>query len=105
MGGFATWQWALKYPEQFAAIAPVCGGGDTHYAKYYKDIPIWAFHGEADSTVPAQRSIEMVEAINACGGRARITIYPGVGHNSWDNAYSDEELYKWMLLNRKKNKK
>jgi predicted peptidase len=102
MGGFGTWEWAYKYPGQFAAIAPVCGGGDTHFAKEYKNIPVWAFHGEADSTLPVQRTIEMVEAINASGGNARMTIYPGVGHNSWENAYTDEELYKWLLSNCKK---
>jgi predicted peptidase len=105
MGGFGTWEWAYKYPEQFAAIAPVCGGGDTHFAKLYKNTAVWAFHGEADSIVPVSRTIEMVAEINACGGNARMTIYPGVGHNSWENAYQDEELYKWLLLFSNKNKK
>ncbi len=97
MGGFGTWAWACSYPNQFAAIAPVCGGGDVQFARELKNTPVWAFHGEADPVVPVKRTIEMVEAVNAKGGSARMTIYPGVGHDSWVNAYNDEELYKWLL--------
>jgi len=97
MGGFGTWAWASKYPEQFAAITPVCGGGDIQFADELKNTPVWAFHGDADQSVPVKRTIEMVEAVNANGGSARMTIYPGVVHDSWVNAYNDPELYKWLL--------
>jgi len=102
MGGFGTWTWACIYPDQFAAIAPVCGGGDIQFAGELKNVPVWAFHGEADSVVPVKRTVEMVEAVNAKGGSVRMTIYPGVGHDSWINAYNAEELYKWLLLQTKK---
>jgi len=97
MGGFGTWAWACRYPEQFAAIAPICGGGDIQLARELKNTPVWAFHGEADPVVPVKRTIEMVEAVNATGGSARMTIYPGIGHDSWVNAYNDQELYRWLL--------
>ena len=97
MGGFGTWAWASKYPEQFAAIAPVCGGGDIQFADELKNTAVWAFHGDADPAVPVKRTIEMIEAVNANGGSARMTIYPGVGHDSWVKAYNDQELYKWLL--------
>ncbi len=97
MGGFGTWAWACKNPDQFAAIAPVCGGGDVQFARELKNTPVWAFHGEADPVVPVKRTIEMVEAVNEKGGSARITLYPGIGHDSWVNAYNDPELYKWLL--------
>jgi predicted peptidase len=102
MGGFGTWEWATKYPDQFAAIAPVCGGGDLMFADRLTKIPIWAFHGEADPVVPVNRNTDMVKAINEKGGSARMTIYPGVGHGSWVNAYNDEELFKWFLQFTKK---
>ncbi len=97
MGGFGTWSWACKYPDQFAAIAPVCGGGDIQFADDLKNTPVWAFHGESDPVVPVRRTVEMVEAVNANGGSARMTIYPGIGHDSWIQAYNDPELYKWLL--------
>jgi predicted peptidase len=101
MGGFATWQWASAYPQRFAAIAPVCGGGDIQFADDISKVPVWAFHGQDDPVVPDKRTVEMVDAVNANGGHAKKTIYPGVGHNSWINAYNDQELYTWFLEHKK----
>ncbi len=105
MGGFGTWAWACSQPGQFAAIAPVCGGGYPYYTYELKNTPVWAFHGDSDDVIPVQKTVEMVEAVNANGGSARVTIYPGIGHDSWVNAYKEEELYKWMLSHSKKNNK
>lgn len=101
MGGFATWQWACAFPCRFAAIAPVCGGGDLQFADELKEIPVWAFHGQDDPVVPVSRTTEMVAAVNESGGNAKATIYPGIGHDSWINAYNTEELYTWFLQFRK----
>jgi len=97
MGGFGSWAWACKYPSQFAAIAPICGGGDIQFAGALKNTPIWAFHGESDPIVPVKRTIEMVEAVNKNGGSARMTIYPEVGHDSWIKTYNNPELYTWLI--------
>ena len=102
MGGFGTWSLAAKYPDRWAAIAPVCGGGNPKDAAKLKDIPIWCFHGDADKAVPVQRSRDMIEAIKTAGGMPKYTEYPGVGHNSWDKAYGTDELYEWMLKHPKK---
>jgi len=101
-GGYGTWAIAARHPNMFAAIAPVCGGGDEAMAKKLAEMPVWAFHGEADTTVLPEKSKEMVEWIKAAGGDAKLTTYPGVGHNSWDNAYRDENLGAWFLQFRKK---
>jgi predicted peptidase len=97
MGGFGTWAWASRYHWQFAAIAPICGGGDPALAKHLIRTPIWAFHGDADPIVPLQRTVEMVEAVNHLGGSALLTIYKGVGHDSWTQTYNTPELYEWFL--------
>ncbi len=102
MGGFGTWDWASTYPKRFAAIAPVCGGGDDMFAGELKYVPVWAFHGQDDPVVPVNRTTQMVEAVNKKGGNAKMTIYPGVGHDSWKKAYADEELYKWLLEHSRK---
>ncbi|HTJ51998.1 MAG TPA: hypothetical protein VL443_21200, partial [Cyclobacteriaceae bacterium] len=72
-----------------------------------EDLPVWAFHGDADNTVPLSRTVNMVAAINKClplpNPLAKITIYPGVGHDAWDNAYRNDHtlhnpnVYEWML--------
>jgi predicted peptidase len=70
-------------------------------ARDLKDMPLWAFHGEADQTVPVQESKRLVAAVKAAGGDPKITTYPGVDHNSWDRAYRTEHLGDWFLSHTK----
>jgi poly(3-hydroxybutyrate) depolymerase len=97
MGGYGTWDVIARHPKLFAAAAPVCGGGDEATATIIKDIPIWCFHGGADNVVKPERSRNMIAAIKAAGGNPKYTEYPGVGHDSWNKAYSEPELVKWMF--------
>jgi predicted peptidase len=102
MGGYGTWSIAAAHPQRWAAIVPICGGGNPKEAEKIKDIPTWVFHGDADTAVPVQRSRDMVEALKKAGGAPKYTEYPKVGHNSWDRAYGTDDLYKWMLEQKKK---
>lgn len=104
MGGFGTWALADHAPERFAAIAPICGG--YPYLPYaagerLTDLPVWAFHGAADDVVPVWLTTMVVDAIKNKGGDVRSTIYQGVGHISWDRAYASDELWEWMLNQRR----
>lgn len=99
MGGYGTWALSIAYPEKFAAIAPVCGGGDTTKVHKIKDIPAWVFHGAKDNAVPHERSIEMVEALKKAGGEVKFTLYPNANHDSWTKTYDNPELYEWFLNN------
>ncbi|MFN6934987.1 MAG: hypothetical protein ACK4NZ_07535 [Tsuneonella sp.] len=101
-GGHATWRWAAAEPRRFAAIAPVAGRGDPETACALKDLPVWALHGDRDDVVAPEGSFAMARAIRACGGRmSRLTVYPDLGHNAWDPAYADPELYLWLLSHRR----
>jgi predicted peptidase len=97
MGGFGTWDLACTYPEKFAAIAPVCGGGEPFKTYMLKNIPVWIFHGAKDNVVPPERSQEMVAAIQKNGGTVKFTLYPDAGHDSWTATYDNPELYEWLL--------
>ena len=103
MGGTGTWMLAMARPEMFAAIAPICGTGICWNAGCLKNVPIYVYHGDCDTTVPIHESISMVSAINRCGGNARLKICYGVGHGSWGEAYAGDELWKWMLDQRRVN--
>jgi predicted peptidase len=102
MGGMGTWSVAVAHPDRFAAIVPICGRGDTSKAEKIKDLPVWAFHGDADTAVNVSGSRDMIAAIKKAGGDPKYTEYPGVGHNSWDKAYGTDELYTWLLEQKKK---
>jgi len=97
MGGYGTWRLAADHPTMFAAAAPICGAGDPKDGAKLTSIPIWAWHGEEDRTVPYARSVEMVEAIKAAGGKKiRFTSLAHIGHNSWQAAYQSGDLYSWL---------
>jgi predicted peptidase len=104
-GGHGAWVLAARHPERWAAIAPICGYGDPKaIAEPIKSLPVWCFHGDGDQAVPVAQSQAIVAAIKAAGGEPKLTIYPGVGHNSWDKAYRDEPLADWFLEHRRSAK-
>ncbi|HOC42385.1 MAG TPA: PHB depolymerase family esterase [Thermoanaerobaculales bacterium] len=115
-GGHGTWVLGARHPGRWAALVPICGyatapagppagrslsprfeGSAAELAPALAGLPIWAFHGEADDTVPVAATLELVEETRRAGGSPRLTVLPGVGHNSWVAAYRDPELAEWML--------
>jgi predicted peptidase len=122
MGGYATWDMTVRYPGKFAAFVAVCGGIQPSksipelrssliddkkisdpYAETARRIgktPVWIFHGAEDDSVPVEESRKMAAALKAAGANFKYTEYPGVGHNSWDSAYSEPELLPWLLAQR-----
>ena len=100
MGGYGTWNAIAQKPELFAAAMPICGGGRPSDAGKIKSVPVWVFHGSADTTVPPERSRVMVEAIQEAGGWPRYTEYADVGHDSWTQTYADDVALNWLLSQR-----
>ena len=122
MGGYGTWDMAMRAPGRFAALAPVCGGvvhprrpsmgvsGIAGAANPYaavaarlKDTPVWQFHGALDDVVSPDYSRQMNAALQAAGARdARLTIFPDANHNSWDATYSQTpELWTWLFAQKR----
>lgn len=100
MGGWATWNLAMAYPDYFAAVAPVCGYVNRNFperAAEIKDLPVWVFHGANDDVVPVHREANMVSALRALGSNVQFTIYPTANHDAWTETYNNDALYKWFL--------
>ena len=97
MGGFGTWYAACVWPEKFCRAAPICGAGDPVLAPMVKDIPWRIFHGDADTAVEPDYSKKAYAALQAAGAQAELTLFPGVGHNSWDSAYQKTNLIDWLI--------
>ena len=125
MGGYGAWSFAYHYPKKFAALAPIAGGVkrlETNYKNLvldavsdaediYGDItkkigtmPVWAFEGRLDTTVPWADQHQMVEALRVSGNNARETIYEDLDHHIWDRAYVDPELARWFFAGASRNK-
>ena len=78
----------------------VCGGYDEAAIGPIAKLPVWAFHGADDATVPVARSRDVIAALKARGGTPRYTEYPASerhGHFSWRPAYADPQLLPWMF--------
>ena len=104
MGGFGTWRLVATYPDRFAAAIPICGGGDpAELAKPLSKVPIWAFHGGKDTTVPAKQSQDLVDAVKAEHGDIRLTIYLDAGHDSSTETYNNPKVYDWLLSHKLHN--
>lgn len=101
MGGYGSWDLAARMPERFAAVIPICGGGDEATAAKIKDLPIWCFHGDADSAVPVERSRTMIEALRRAGAEPKYSELAGVGHDSWTPAYRDPDVLAWLFAQKK----
>jgi hypothetical protein len=129
MGGYGTWNCISLRPDLFAAAVPIAGWGNTSKGPVLKNMPIWAFHGQADNTVSVDNSRFMVEAIVNQGIEAIYTncyyvdtrampadklnnnlmarsslIYAelyGYSHNVWDYAYNSSTMFDWVFSKRK----
>lgn len=102
MGGNGTWHWAMNNPERFAAIAPICGFGvrllqPDGWEAQLASVPIWAFHGAKDKIVKPIETRKLVRAARRAGGEVIFKLYPDADHNAWDAAYTDPELFRWLL--------
>jgi predicted peptidase len=110
MGGYGTWSLGLRNPHRFAAIAPICGGGERidiligsrAYKTELQGLPVWAFHGAKDTAVPLSESERMVEALKKAGVKdAQLKVYPEAPHDSWTETYANPKLYEWFLQHRR----
>jgi predicted peptidase len=101
MGGYGTWDAAMRRPDLFAAAVPVCGGADETKAERIARMPVWVFHGAKDPAVRVARSDRMVAALIKAGGNPGYTRYPAEGHASWGPAYRDPELFKWLFAQKR----
>lgn len=106
MGGYGSWSLGTKYPERFAAIAPICGGGEQipvllappAKKQSLQGLGVWAFHGAKDLLVPVEESQRMTNAVMRAGCKdVKLTIYPDLEHDSWTRAYNEPEIWNWFL--------
>jgi predicted peptidase len=98
LGGFGSWELATRAPERFAAVVPICGGGDDGRAARLVKLPLWAVHGSDDGVIAASETRAMIDAIKSAGGQPRYLELPGVGHDSWTAVYrQDSEILAWMF--------
>jgi predicted esterase len=101
MGGFGTWELALKYYSEFAAIVPICGGGDASEIWKLRHMPVWCFHGAKDPIVSLSFSQRMMKELEKDNFSSKFTVYPEAYHDCWTETYSNDSLYSWLLAQKR----
>ena len=102
MGGYGTFALSAAHPEKFAAIAPICGGGDPKTADRIKGLPAWVFHGAKDNVVTLDNSQKMVDALKALNADVQFTVYPEAEHDSWTETYANPKVWEGLFAQRRK---
>lgn len=98
MGGMGTYEIVYRNPGLFKSAAAVCGGGDPKlYNKKTARTKFWIFHGDVDGVVEVKYSKAMYARLQELKADVKYTEYPGVNHNSWENAYAEPDLLPWMF--------
>jgi len=103
-GGHGTWMIGARHPDRWRCLVPVCGYGRAQtVATRVRNVPVWCFQGMKDDVVLPQETQEIVRwlrELKRSGGldstNYRATFYPDANHNSWDPAFAEEELPKWI---------
>lgn len=103
MGGFGTWDYAIQFPRKFAAIAPICGGGNPYRVSRIRHLPVMVFHGKNDKKVPFWQAQQMALTLSKMGGNVKFMMYPNTGHYIWQKVYEKPSLYSWFLQHNRQN--
>jgi predicted peptidase len=105
LGGMGAFESVYRYPDLYAAALPICGGGNSEiYDQRVKKTAFWVFHGDADAAVNVKFSREMVAKLKSLKADVTYSEYPGVNHNSWDNAFAEPTFLSWMFKHKRKGK-
>ena len=97
-GGTGCWDFAIRYPEIFAAVAPIASaGGDLSRVDRLLGTPIWAFHSERDAKPPIHRVASTIAALKDAGGIGHLTAIDSAAHDAWTSAFDEYHLLDWLL--------
>lgn len=98
-GGFGAWAMAEQFPERFAAIVPIAGGGNRHYlSRTNEKAAFWVFHGTDDDVIPLSDSVTLYERLKGLKRNVRLSVLEGVDHSAVEGAaLNDAKLWDWLL--------
>jgi predicted peptidase len=101
-GGFGAWALAQQFPERFAAIVPIAGGGNRHYLNRTNEkAAFWVFHGTEDAVIPLSDSVVLYERLKGLKRNVRFSVLEDVDHTAVEAAaLNDPKIWEWLLNQR-----
>ncbi|PLP60387.1 phospholipase [Mesorhizobium loti] len=98
-GAFGAWALAEQFPQRFAAVVPIAGGGNRHYlSRTNEKAAFWVFHGTDDDVIPLSDSVVLYERLKALKRDVRLSVLEGIDHSAIEAAaLNDGKLWDWLL--------
>lgn len=98
-GGFGAWSMAEQFPETFAAVVPIAGGGIRHYLNRTNEkTAFWAFHGANDEVIPLSDTVVLVQRLQELKRNVRLTVFEETNHQAVEGkVLKDEAMWTWLL--------
>ena len=101
-GGYATWELITRHTDFFTAAIPLCGAADTSKAELLRDLPIFFFHGDADTSVSITAATNIETALKNAGAKKYTYVsLEGLGHGISQAAYEYGGLWEWLFAQKK----
>ena len=104
LGAYGALHYTGKYPNKIAACAAFCGGGNVKDASRLAKVPIWLAHGKKDAAVPFKESDTVFKAIQKFDLFSSVfSVFPEFGHSQLERLFHRDELYDFLLSNKKQS--
>jgi poly(3-hydroxybutyrate) depolymerase len=129
MGASGVWCIGAHYPDRFAGIIPVAGRTDfnmwqkiprgeltpfkqfivdrdfaTTLAPNFRNLPVFAFHGEKDWLIEPEQTKDMLKKLADLGFETRFHEFTGGDHWVFGQAYEDDSLVEWAKTHRRNSR-
>jgi polyhydroxybutyrate depolymerase len=94
-GGFMSFSIACKLGDIFAAVAPNAGAGSAARGCVQRSVPVYAFHGDADSVVSyssGQSAVNSWVSHNKCTGSPTTFMVMNANCQDWNMCADSGEV-------------
>ncbi len=101
-GGHGLYEAIKRAPWLFAAAIPMSAIDDGFInahgmASATAHIPLWIFQGGYDVNPLPSKTKRYIQQFTSAGASVRYTLYPELGHGTWNKAFGEPEFFSWLL--------
>jgi len=101
-GGAGVFQVVKRAPWLFASVMTMSASSDNglfvqNQAPNVAHIPFWLFQGGQDRAPSPSLTESYIRRFRDAGAIVRYSLYPTLGHGTWNTAYNEPDFFRWML--------
>jgi len=97
-GAHGVWDGIARFTNLFAAALPFSGIGLPNYDNTTRvaHLPIWYFQGGRDTSPSQYTADQTINQLRNVGGTPKYTVYPTLGHGTWNAAIAEPDFFPFM---------